>query len=117
MASFKFRVVLCRIRPFPTLILGINWLGSGLPLTKIIFHLFQNQVVVDRKMNILDLLTGEEDPQDYLEKLMADWDIWSASMKVKAVRKGHVTSVPPSYCMNHMLRIVTYDLYCICHSD
>ena len=79
--------------------------------------MFQNQVVVDRKMNILDLLTGDEDPQDHLEKLMADWDIWSASMKVKAVRKGHVTSVPPSYCTNHMLRIVTYDLYCICHSD
>ena len=75
--------------------------------------MFQNQVVVDRKMNILDLLTGEEDPQDYLEKLMADWDIWSASMKVKAVRKGHVTSVPPfilyeSYVTNRDLRFVLH---------
>ena len=26
------RVVLCRIRPFPTLILEIKWLGFGLPL-------------------------------------------------------------------------------------
>jgi len=49
-------------------------------------HFKKNQVVVDRKMNILDLLTGDEDPQDYLEKLMADWDIWSASMKVKALK-------------------------------
>ena len=29
---FKFRVVLCRIRLFPTLILKIKWLGSELPL-------------------------------------------------------------------------------------
>jgi len=36
-------------------------------------------------MNILDILTGDEDPQDHLEKLMADWDIWSASMEVKAL--------------------------------
>jgi len=32
MASFYFRVVLCRIRIFPTLILMIKWLWSGLPL-------------------------------------------------------------------------------------
>ena len=32
--SFKFRVVLCRIRLFSTLILKIKWLGSGLPLNK-----------------------------------------------------------------------------------
>ena len=32
MALFKFRVVLCRIRFFPTLISKIKWLGSGLPL-------------------------------------------------------------------------------------
>ena len=30
--SLKFRVVLCRIRLFPTLISEINWLGSELPL-------------------------------------------------------------------------------------
>jgi len=29
---FKFRVVICRIRLFPTLISKIKWLGSGLPL-------------------------------------------------------------------------------------
>ena len=32
MASFKFRVVLCRIRLFPTLSSKIKWLGSELPL-------------------------------------------------------------------------------------
>ena len=32
MTSFKFKVVLCRIRPFPTLISKIKWLWSGLPL-------------------------------------------------------------------------------------
>ena len=32
MASFKFRVVLRRIRLFPTLISKIKWLGSELPL-------------------------------------------------------------------------------------
>ena len=31
--SFKFGVVLCRIRPFPTLISKIKWLGSELPLS------------------------------------------------------------------------------------
>ena len=31
-SSFNFRVVLCRIRLFPTLISKIEWLGSGLPL-------------------------------------------------------------------------------------
>ena len=31
--SFKFIVVLCRIRPFPTLISKIKWLGSELPLS------------------------------------------------------------------------------------
>ena len=36
MASFKFRVVLCRIRFFPTLILTIKWLGYGLPLRLLI---------------------------------------------------------------------------------
>ena len=30
--SFKFRVVICRIRLFPTLISKIKWFGSGLPL-------------------------------------------------------------------------------------
>jgi len=34
MASFKFRVVVGRIRLFPTLISKIKWLGSGLPLIK-----------------------------------------------------------------------------------
>ena len=33
MTSFKFIVVVCRIRLFPTLILKIKWLGSALPLT------------------------------------------------------------------------------------
>ena len=33
MTSFKFRVVLCRIRLFPTLISKLKWLGSGLPLS------------------------------------------------------------------------------------
>ena len=32
MASFKFRVVLCRIRLFPTLISKIKWPGCELPL-------------------------------------------------------------------------------------
>ncbi len=32
MASFYFRVILCRIRIFSTLISKIKWLGSGLPL-------------------------------------------------------------------------------------
>ena len=32
MVSFKFRVVLCRIRPSPTLISKIKWLWSELPL-------------------------------------------------------------------------------------
>ena len=32
MTPFKLRVVLCRIRPFPTLISKIKWLGSWLPL-------------------------------------------------------------------------------------
>ena len=43
--SFEFRVVLCRIRLFPTLIWKIKWLGSGVPLnlkvtgqSKIRFH-------------------------------------------------------------------------------
>ena len=31
-SSFNFRVVLCRIRPFPTLISKIKWHGSELPL-------------------------------------------------------------------------------------
>ena len=31
-SSFKFRVVVCRIRPFPTLISKTKWLGSELPL-------------------------------------------------------------------------------------
>ena len=30
---FKFRVVLCRIRLFPTLISKIKWFGSELPLS------------------------------------------------------------------------------------
>ena len=30
--KFKFRVVLCRIRLFPTLVSKIKWLGSELPL-------------------------------------------------------------------------------------
>ena len=33
MKTFNSRVVLCRIRLFPTLISKIKWLGSGLPLT------------------------------------------------------------------------------------
>jgi len=32
MTSFKFRVVICRIRLFPTLISKIKWLGYELPL-------------------------------------------------------------------------------------
>ena len=32
MASFYFKVILCRIRIFPRLISKIKWLGSGLPL-------------------------------------------------------------------------------------
>ena len=32
MTSYKFRVVLCRIRQFPTLISKIKWLRSGLSL-------------------------------------------------------------------------------------
>ena len=32
MGSLKFRVVVCRIRLFPTLISKIKWLGYGLPL-------------------------------------------------------------------------------------
>ena len=32
MTSLKFRVVLCRIRPFPTLISKIKWLWCELPL-------------------------------------------------------------------------------------
>ena len=32
MTSYKFRVVLCRIRPFPTLSSKLKWLGSWLPL-------------------------------------------------------------------------------------
>ena len=31
--SFNFRVVVCRIRPFPTLISKIKWLWSELPLS------------------------------------------------------------------------------------
>ena len=36
MTAFKFRVVLpvCPIRPFPTLISKIKWLGSELPLNQ-----------------------------------------------------------------------------------
>ena len=30
--TFKFRVVICRIRPFPTLISKMKWSGSELPL-------------------------------------------------------------------------------------
>ena len=33
MTSFKFRVVLCRIRLFPTMISKVKWLGSKLPLS------------------------------------------------------------------------------------
>ena len=29
---FKFRIVLCRIRLFPTMVSKMKWLGSGLPL-------------------------------------------------------------------------------------
>jgi len=47
-------------------------------------HFKKEQIVCDHKHNILDILVGKEDPQDHIEKLMADWDIWSASMKVKA---------------------------------
>ena len=32
MTPLKFRVVICRIRGFPTLISKIKWFGSGLPL-------------------------------------------------------------------------------------
>ena len=40
---FKFRVVICRIRPFPTLISKIEWLESGLPLNAFHFHVFEGR--------------------------------------------------------------------------
>ena len=40
---FKFRVVLCRIRLFPTLISKIKWLRSGLPLN-IISKIFRQKL-------------------------------------------------------------------------
>ena len=39
MALFKFRVVQCRIRLFPTLTSKIKWLGSELPLIRVVFRL------------------------------------------------------------------------------
>ena len=38
--KFNSRIVLCRIRLFPTLILEIKWLGSGLPLNVTWLHLW-----------------------------------------------------------------------------
>lgn len=46
-------------------------------------HFKKDQVVVDNKKNILDILVGKENPQDHIENLMADWDLWAASMTVK----------------------------------
>ena len=46
MTPFKFRVVQCRIRLFPTLISKIKWLGSRLPLTVTPFcdFLYDNRI-------------------------------------------------------------------------
>ena len=46
--------------------------------------------MLDQKKNIIDFVgLGNKDPQDHIENLIADWDKWSASMKVKAVRILH----------------------------
>ena len=39
-SSFNLRVVVCRIRLFPTLISKIKWLGSGLPLKNWVKSIF-----------------------------------------------------------------------------
>ena len=39
--KFNFRVVLCRIRLFPTLISKIKWLGSKLPLKFVLATLYR----------------------------------------------------------------------------
>ena len=43
MRSFKFRVVLCRIRLFPPLISKIKWLGSELPLIDLLIIVSQEK--------------------------------------------------------------------------
>ena len=48
---------------------------------------FQDTIVLDQRKNIVDFLVGNKDPQDQIDTLIADWDLWAASMKVKAVRK------------------------------
>ena len=46
--SFKFRVVLCRIRLFPTLISKLKWLGSVLPFTVMsIFNIFRANLTLN----------------------------------------------------------------------
>ena len=46
MLSFNFRVVLCRIRLFPTLISKIKWLGSGLPWRTPKILIFPNEIKI-----------------------------------------------------------------------
>ena len=48
--SFKFGVVLCRIRPFPTLISKIKWLGSELPLNMIMIGYMSIKVIYRQKL-------------------------------------------------------------------
>ena len=48
-SSFNFRVVLCRIRLFPTLISIIKWCGSELPLS------FKDELTSFRMTNILSI--------------------------------------------------------------
>ena len=58
MASIKFRVVLCRIRLFPTFISKIRWFGSALPLKCSLKSLRKNRLAVNANayLQILILL-------------------------------------------------------------
>ena len=56
MLSFNLRVVLCRIRLFPTLISKIKWLVSELPLNKYINNSFFSPIMDDGPPKKIDTL-------------------------------------------------------------
>jgi len=52
-------------------------------------HFKKDEIVLDQKKNIIDFVgLGNKDPQDHIENLIADWDKWSASMRVKAMTES-----------------------------
>ena len=68
MALFKFRVVLCRIRLFPTFISKIKLLGSELPLIQFLEQLLKAAMEME-EINLSQLVIYQQEEQQRKNKV------------------------------------------------